>query len=106
MTAIVELLIQDLKDESTDIENLSTENCERVLETYKSLYNRCLNLKEEDFPTKEVHERIMRNIKMLYNSDFMLINALEFRLDSASILNFQNMRNTLNAFAVLLCSDW
>jgi len=105
MSPIIELLIQDLKYEIEDIEDINPSEYERVLLTYESLYNRCLKIKEEDFINKENYERIMKNIKIIYNSDFMLLNALKYKLDSASILNFQEMRNTFTTFIILLRSE-
>lgn len=105
MSPIIELLIQDLEDENEDIENINHSEYERVLSTYESYFSRCIKLKEEDFSNKDNYERIMSNIKMIYNTDFMLLNALRNKLDSASILNFHEIRKTFKVFSALLKSD-
>ena len=63
MKPILELLIQDIEDEKTDIGNLSGTDYKRVFETYKSLYNRCMNLKEEDFDNPEIHQRLIKHME-------------------------------------------
>lgn len=106
MKPILELLIQDIEDEKTDIENLSENDFKQVFETYKSLYNRCVNLKEEDFDNAEIYQRCMKHIKMINNSNFIIIDWLNNSIDSASADKFSQLRDILSAFAITLKYAW
>lgn len=106
MKPIIELLIQDIEDEKTDIENLSENDFKQVFETYKSLYNRCVNLKEEDFDNTEIYQRCMKHIKMINNSNFIIIDWLNNGIDSASVDKFSQLRDILSAFATTLKYAW
>ncbi len=46
----------------------------------------------------------MRNIKMLKNNDFMILDFLEAGIDNASSQNFKEFRQTLNTFCLILKS--
>jgi hypothetical protein len=102
MTPTIELLIQDIEDEKTDIENLSEDDFKQVFDTYNNLYNRCLNLKEEDFDNVEMHQRVIKHIKMINNSNFIIINWLNNGIDSASIEKFSQLRDILTSFLITL----
>lgn len=106
MKPIIELLIQDIEDEKTDIENLSENDFKQVFETYKSLYNRCVNLKEEDFDNTEIYQRCMKHIKMINNSNFIIIDWLNNGIDSASADKFSQLRDILSAYATTLKYAW
>ena len=106
MKPIIELLIQDIEDEKTDIENLSENDFKQVFETYKSLYNRCVNLKEEDFDNTEIYQRCMKHIEMINNSNFIIIDWLNNGIDSASADKFSQLRDILSAFATTLKYAW
>lgn len=102
MKPIIELLIQDIEDENTDIEKLSETDFKRVFETYNSLYKRCINLKEEDFDSAEKYQRFMHHVKTVNNNDFITLNFLEEGIDNASSQNFKEIRDTLNLFCAFL----
>lgn len=102
MKPIIELLIQDIEDEKTDIENLSENDFKQVFDTYNSLYNRCINLKEEDFDNSEIYEKTLKYIKMINNSNFITLNWLKHGLDSGSTYNFDKLKEILNSFVLLL----
>ena len=71
MTPTIELLIQDIKDEKIDIENISKNDFKQVFEIYNSLYKRCVNLKVEDFDNPEMYQRFIKHVKMINNSEFI-----------------------------------
>jgi hypothetical protein len=106
MKSIIELLIQDIEDEKTDIENLSANDFKQVFDTYNSLYNRCVNLKEEDFDNAEIHQRFIKHVKMINNNNFIIINWLNNGIDSASIDKFSQLRDILNSFLITLKYAW
>lgn len=106
MKPIIELLIQDIEDEKTDIENLSENDFKQVFETYNSLYKRCINLKEEDFDNQEMYQRFMKYVKSSNNSNSMVLGWLEHGVDSASVENFTQLRDILNHFSFLLRNPW
>lgn len=106
MTPTIELLIQDIEDEKTDIENLSEDDFKQVFDTYNSLYNRCLNLKEEDFDNTEMYQRFIKHIKSSKNSNFIILNWLENGVDSASVDKFSQLRDILSAFVTTLKYAW
>lgn len=106
MKPIIELLIQDIEDEKVDIEKLSENDFKQVFDTYNSLYNRCLNLKEEDFDNAEMYERFIRHLKSSNNSNFMTLNWLEHGIDSASVDDFSQLREMLNFFVISLKYAW
>jgi len=106
MKPIIELLIQDIEDEKTDIENLSENDFKQVFETYNSLYKRCINLKEEDFDNQEMYQRFMKYVKLSNNSNSMVLGWLENGVDSASVENFTQLRDMLNHFSFLLRNPW
>ena len=106
MTPTVELLIQDIEDEKTDIENLSEDDFKQVFDTYNNLYNRCVNLKEEDFDNTEMYQRFIKHIKSSKNSNFIILNWLENGVDSASIDKFSQLRDILSAFVTTLKYAW
>jgi len=106
MTPIVELLIQDIEDEKIDIENLSEDNFKQVFDTYNNLYNRCINLKEEDFDNIEMYQRFIKYMQLSNNSNSMVLEWLKYGVDSASIENFSQLRNMLNHFSFLLRNPW
>lgn len=106
MTPTVELLIKDINDEKNKIENLSKNDFKQVFDTYKSLYNRCINLKEEDFDNAEIFNRFIKHIKSSNNSDFITLNWLEDGVDLASSENFIQLRNMFNHFSILLKFPW
>lgn len=106
MKPIIELLIQDIEDEKTDIENLSENDFKQVFKTYNSLYKRCINLKEEDFDNEEIYQRFIKHLNLLNNSNFMILSWLEHGVDSASTENFTQLRNMLNSFSILLKNPW
>lgn len=88
MTPTIELLIQDIEDEKTDIENLSEDDFKQVFDTYNKLYNRCINFKEEDFNNAETYQRFIKHVKIINNSNFIIINWLNSGIDSASVDKF------------------
>ncbi|TRX21847.1 hypothetical protein FNW25_15515 [Flavobacterium franklandianum] len=106
MTPAVELLIQDIKDEKTDIENLSKNDFKQVFETYNSLYNRCINLKEEDFDNPEIYHRFIKHVKMINNSEFITLSWLKNGIDSVSADKFSQLRDILNSFVITLKYAW
>lgn len=106
MKPIIELLIQDIEDEYTDIENLSPNDFQQVFETYNGFYNRCINLKEEDFDNVESHARFVKNVKLLQSNKFITLNWLKNGVDSASINKFSELREMLGSFVVLLKNAW
>lgn len=106
MTPTVELLVQDIEDEKTDIENLSANDFNQVFETYNSLYKRCINLKEEDFDNIEMYQRFIKYMQLSNNSNSMVLEWLKYGVDSASIENFSQLRNMLNHFSFLLRNLW
>lgn len=106
MTPTIELLIQDIEDEKTDIENLSEDDFKQVFDTYNNLYNRCLNLKEEDFDNTEMYQRFIKHIKSSKNSNFIILNWLENGVDSASVDKFSQLRDILSAFVTTLKYAW
>jgi hypothetical protein len=106
MTPKVELLIQDIEDEKIDIENLSEDDFKQVFDTYSNLYNRCINLKEEDFDNTEMYQRFIKHIKSSKNSNFIILNWLENGVDSASIDKFSQLRDILSAFVTTLKYAW
>ncbi len=106
MKPIIELLIQDIEDEKTDIENLSENDFKQVFDTYNSLYNRCINLKEEDFDNEEIYQRFRKYIRLSNNSNFMTLSWLEHGVDSASVDKFSKLREMLNSFIVLMKYAW
>jgi hypothetical protein len=106
MKPIIELLIQDIEDEKTDIENLSENDFKQVFDTYNSLYNRCLNLKEEDFDNTEMHQRFVKHVKMLNNNNFIIINWLNNGIESSSVDKFSQLRDILNSFLITLKYAW
>lgn len=106
MTPTVELLIQDIEDEKTDIKNLSEDDFKQVFDTYNNLYNRCINLKEEDFDNAEMYQRFIKNVKMINNSNFIIINWLNNGIDSASVDKFSQLRDILSAFVTTLKNAW
>lgn len=105
MTPIVELLIQDIEDEKLDIENLSEKDFKRVLETYNSLYKRCVNLKEEDFDNAETHRKFIESVKMINNSEFITLNWLKNEIDSVSSDKFFELREILKVFVIIMKRD-
>ena len=102
MTPTVELLLQDIEYEQMDIENLSEDDFKQVFDTYTSLYNRCLNLKKEDFDSAEIYERFIRHVKSSNNSNFITLNWLEQGIDSASVDDFSTLREMLSFFLISL----
>ncbi|WP_163409200.1 hypothetical protein [Flavobacterium ajazii] len=106
MKPIVELLIQDIEDEKTDIENLSPNDFKQVFETYNGFYNRCINLKEEDFDSAESYHRFVKNVKMLHDNKFITLDWLKNGVDSTFIDKFSELREMLNSFIVLLKNAW
>lgn len=106
MTPTIELLIQDIEDEKTDIENLSEDDFKQVFDTYNNLYNRCVNLKEEDFDNTEMYQRFIKHIKSSKNSNFIILNWLENGVDSASVDKFSQLRDILSAFVTTLKYAW
>jgi len=106
MTPTVELLVQDIEDEKTDIKNLSANDFNQVFETYNSLYKRCINLKEEDFDNIEMYQRFIKHIKSSKNSNFIILNWLEKGVDSASVDKFSQLRGILSSFVINLKYAW
>ena len=106
MKPIIELLIQDIEDENTDIENLSENDFKQVFDTYNSLYNRCLNLREDDFDNTEMYQRFIKQVKMINNNNFIIINWLNNGIDSASADKFSQLRDILNSFLIAMKYAW
>jgi hypothetical protein len=106
MIPTVELLIQDIRDEKTDIENLSKNDFKQVFEIYNSLYKRCINLKEEDFDNPEMYQRFIKHIKSINNSEFITLSWLEDGIDSVSADKFSQLRDILNSFVITLKYAW
>lgn len=106
MTPTVELLVQDIEDEIIDIENIPDNDYERVFNTYKSLYKRCINLKEEDFDNSEMYQRFIKHIKTINNSEFITLSWLEDGIDSVSADKFSQLRDILSVFVTTLKNAW
>lgn len=106
MKPTVELLVQDIEDETEDIENFSSEDSQEILKILNQLYFRCINLNEEDFETKEVYERTMQTIRMLMISDAHIIRGLEYNIDSATQMNFSEVKKLFDSISSALRNAW
>ena len=106
MKPILELLVQDINDEIEDIENLSSDDYKRVLITYKSLFNRCINLKEEDFDNTEMYQRFIKYMKTTNNSNFIILNWLENGLEEASTNKFSQLKDILKSYVIFIKYAW